>query len=152
MTVKALTPPQKAGHQFVCYGDCCSGILDGSHEATFASVNAVASRLNPQPEFICFLGDEIKGLMADETVLRQQWRYWFEKEMAWLDREAIPLYHTTGNHTTYDTASETVFREVMAHLPRNGPPGAQTDLAHKPIGASGMTSMATRANLFEGGG
>lgn len=125
MTVKALTPSQKAGHQFVCYGDCCSGIPDGTHEATFTSVNAVVSRLNPRPEFICFLGDEIKGLMADETVLREQWGYWFEKEMAWLDREAIPLYHTTGNHTTYDIASETVFREVMAHLPRNGPPGQE---------------------------
>jgi hypothetical protein len=45
--------------------------------------------------------------------------------MAWLDRDAIPLYHTTGNHTTYDTASERVFREVLAHLPRNGPPGQE---------------------------
>jgi hypothetical protein len=60
-------------------------------------------------------------LVVDDKVLRRQWRYWFEHEMAWLDREAIPLYHTTGNHTAYDTASESVFREALAHLPQNGP-------------------------------
>ena len=32
--------------------------------------------------------------------------------MAWLDQRAIPLYHTTGNHTTYDAESEMVFRQV----------------------------------------
>ncbi len=32
---------------------------------------------------------------------------------------------TTGNHTTYDPASEAVFREVLHHLPRNGPPGQE---------------------------
>jgi hypothetical protein len=72
---------------------------------------------------ICFLGDEIIGLTADSGVLRQQWRYWLDQEMAWLDQHAIPLYHTTGNHTTYDVSSEAVFREVLAHLPRNGPQG-----------------------------
>ena len=45
--------------------------------------------------------------------------------MAWLDRRSIPLYHTTGNHTTYDVASEAVFRDVLSHLPRNGPLGQQ---------------------------
>ena len=122
-SIAALLPRSEGGHQFVCYGDCCSGIPDGPHEATFASVNAVLARLEPQPEFVCFLGDEIKGLLADETALREQWAHWFEREMAWLDREAIPLYHTTGNHTTYNAASEAVFRAVLAHLPQNGPPG-----------------------------
>jgi hypothetical protein len=45
--------------------------------------------------------------------------------MAWLDRRSVPLYHTTGNHTTYDEASENVFREMLSHLPRNGPPGQE---------------------------
>jgi hypothetical protein len=45
--------------------------------------------------------------------------------MSWLDRTAIPLYHTTGNHTTYDPMSEAVFQDVMSHLPRNGPPGQE---------------------------
>lgn len=123
--IEALTPPQNSGHQFVFYGDCCSGIPGAPHEANFAQVNAVVSRLKPRPEFICFLGDEIKGLMADEAALREQWRYWFDQEMAWLNREASPLYQITANHTTYDRASEAVFREVLAHLPQNGPPGQE---------------------------
>ena len=54
--------------------------------------------------------------------LRRQWRYFFERELSWLDREVVPLYHSTGNHTVYDRMSESVFRETMAHLPQNGPP------------------------------
>lgn len=123
--IQALVPRDGVGHQFVCYADCCSGVPGAPHEATFAAVNAVVARLQPQPEFICFPGDELRGLTADDDDLRRQWRYWFEHEMAWLDRDAIPLYHTTGNHTIYNTASEIVFREVLAHLPRNGPPGQE---------------------------
>ncbi len=115
--------PNSPGHQFVVYADACSGVPGARHEETFASVNAVLQRLDPPPEFIAFPGDEVIGLTADADALRAQWRYWFEQEMAWLDREKIPLYHTTANHTTYDPASEAVFREVMSHLPRNGPPG-----------------------------
>lgn len=124
-SIPALTPRHGTGHQFVCYADCCSGVPGAAHESTFAAVNSVVARLRPQPEFICFPGDEIIGLTADEEKLREQWRYWFEQEMAWLDRKAIPLYHTTGNHTTYDAASEELFRQVLAHLPRNGPPGQE---------------------------
>jgi hypothetical protein len=119
--IPAIVPRNGSGHQFVCYADSCSGVPGAPHESTFASVNRVVSRLRPQPEFICFPGDEIAGLVANDDVLRSQWRHWFNSEMAWLDRRAIPLYHTTGNHTTYDTASEKVFREVLNHLPRNGP-------------------------------
>jgi hypothetical protein len=93
------------------------------NETTFAAVNAVIRRLLPQPEFICFPGDEIRGLTVGPDVLRNQWRYWHEEEMSWLNRQATPLYHTTGNHTTYNVASEDVFREMFPHLPRNGPPG-----------------------------
>jgi hypothetical protein len=117
--------PRGAGHQFVCYADSCSGVAGAPHEATFAAVNAVVRRLRPHPEFICFPGDEIIGLTADDVELRRQWRYWLDHEMAWLDRAAIPLYHTTGNHTAYDDASAAVFCEVLAHLPRNGPPGQE---------------------------
>nr|WP_249806735.1 metallophosphoesterase [Bradyrhizobium sp. 1] len=92
------------------------------HEKTFASVNAVVQRLKPQPEFILFPGDEIIGLTPDADALRAQWRYWFDTEMAWLDRTAIPVWHTTGNHTTYDLMSEAVFRTLL-DLPKNGPPG-----------------------------
>jgi len=135
--IPALMPRENAGHQFVCYADSCSGVPGAQHEATFAAVNYVVARLKPQPEFICFPGDEIIGLTADEEGLSRQWRYWFEKEMAWLDRKAIPLYHTTGNHTTYDAASEAVFRQMLAHLPRNGPPGQE-----------GLTYYVRRQNLL----
>lgn len=113
--------PKSGGHQFVIYGDSCSGVPNALHESTFASVNAVIQRLETQPEFICYPGDEIMGLSTDPDELRRQWAYWFEHEMAWLDREKIPLFHTTGNHTTYNRMSEDIFREVMKHLPDNGP-------------------------------
>lgn len=110
------------GHQFVLYGDSCSGVPGALHEKTFASVNAVVQHLRPKPEFILFPGDEIIGLTADADALRAQWQYWFDAEMAWLDRAATPIWHTTGNHTTYDAMSEAVFRDVLS-LPDNGPPG-----------------------------
>ncbi|MEM6429457.1 MAG: metallophosphoesterase [Deinococcota bacterium] len=118
--IRALIPKNNEGHQFVCYADACSGVAGAPHEQTFAAVNKVISRLTPAPELVCFPGDEIRGLTADIDDLRAQWRYWFEHQMAWLDSD-IPLYHTTGNHTVYDDMSETVYREVMAHLPQNGP-------------------------------
>jgi hypothetical protein len=120
-SIPALLPRGK-GHQFLLYGDSCSGVPGALHEKTFASVNAVVQRLRPQPEFILFPGDEIIGLTPDPDALRAQWRYWFDTEMAWLDRAAIPIWHTTGNHTTYDVMSEAVFRDVL-DLPNNGPPG-----------------------------
>ena len=117
--------PRGSGHRFVVYGDACSGIAGAVHERTFASVNAALRRLAPPPEFILFLGDEIAGLTADPAELRAQWRHWLEQEMGWLDRRAIPLWHATSNHTTYDEMSEAVFCEVLDHLPRNGPPGQE---------------------------
>lgn len=115
--LKAMT----SGHQFVIYGDSCSGVPDTLHELTFAQVNSVIHRLEIPPEFICYTGDEIMGLTTDTDKLRRQWTHWFDHEMAWLNRTSIPLYHTTGNHTTYDRMSEAIYREVMAHLPQNGP-------------------------------
>lgn len=117
--------PRGEGHQFVFYGDACSGVAGALHERTFAGVNSAVRRLMPRPEFVVFLGDEIAGYTADADALRRQWRYWLDQEMAWLDRRAIPLWHTTSNHTTYDAMSEAVFREVHDHLPRNGPPGQE---------------------------
>jgi hypothetical protein len=116
--------PRGPGHQFVLYGDACSGVPGARHERTFAAVNAVLRRLAPQPEFILFPGDEIIGLTTDAAALRAQWRYWLEHEMGWLDRRATPIWHTTGNHTAYDEMSEAVFRDVL-DLPRNGPSGQE---------------------------
>jgi hypothetical protein len=121
----AALMPRGVGHQFVAYADACSGVPGAPHEANLAAVNAIVRRLTPQPEFICFPGDEIQGLTADTAALRSQWRHWLDREMAWHDRRTIPLYHTTGNHTTYDAPSEAIFRELLADLPRNGPPGQE---------------------------
>ena len=130
--------PRGEGHQFLLYGDACSGVPGALHEKTFAAVNAVVQRLSPQPEFIVFPGDEIIGLTPDADALRAQWRYWLDTEMAWLDRAVIPMWHTTGNHTTYDVMSETVFRAVL-DLPDNGPPGQ-----------SGLSYFVRRGDLLMG--
>lgn len=124
-TIPALLPRTPNGHQFVIYADSCSGQPDHQHERNLAAINTVIQRLDPQPEFICFPGDEIIGLTNDESELRQQWDYWLNHEMAWLDRDAIPMYHTTGNHTTYNPMSERVFADVLDFLPRNGPADQQ---------------------------
>jgi len=49
--------------------------------------------------------------------------------MAWLDRDATPIYHTTSNHNTGSPMAEDVWREVFNELPRNGP-NDQTGLAY----------------------
>lgn len=116
--------PRSAGHQFLLYGDSCSGVPGAPHEATFAAVNAVMRRLSPPPDFILFPGDEVIGLTPDPVALRAQWRHWLDVEMGWLDRQRTPMWHATGNHTAYDAMSEAVFRDVL-DLPRNGPPGQE---------------------------
>ncbi|MGI9522198.1 MAG: metallophosphoesterase family protein [Hyphomicrobiaceae bacterium] len=116
--------PRGAGHQFVIYGDACSGIPGAPHEQSFADVNNVVRRLSPPPEFIVFTGDEIEGLTPDRTQLTAQWRHWLDVEMAWLDRGALPMWHATGNHTTYDVMSEEVFSKILA-MPHNGPAGQE---------------------------
>jgi len=125
LSIPALTPRTPRGHQFVLLADSCSGVAGGKHEAGFSQITGILARLQPRPEFILFPGDEVIGLTADMAELQRQWIYWHEVEMAWAGREAIPIYHTTGNHTTYDRSSEAVFRDVCAHLPRSGPPGQE---------------------------
>jgi hypothetical protein len=122
--IPAFTP-RGSGHQFLVYGDSCSGIPGAPNEANFAAVNRVAHRLDPAPEFIAFLGDEVIGLTADADALRRQWRHWLDVETTWVDRVATPMFHTTSNHATYDEMSERVFVEMLPDLPRNGPPGQE---------------------------
>ncbi|MCE9591379.1 MAG: hypothetical protein K8S99_12735 [Planctomycetes bacterium] len=121
MPIPSLTP-RGPGHRFIAYGDCCSGTPGGPHEKIFASLNAVIQRLDPRPEFILFPGDHIFGSIPDADTLRAQWRYFFDHEMAWLDRGAVPIYSTTSNHNTYSPMSEAMFREIFPDIPRNGPP------------------------------
>ena len=117
--------PRGSGHQFVFYGDCCSGVPGRPNEENFKAVNAVVQRLDSRPEFIAFIGDHIMGMSDDRDGLRSQWRYWLDHEMAWLDRDAVPVYHTTSNHNTYSAESEQVWREFFPDLPQNGPTGQE---------------------------
>ena len=108
--VPSFLPGDSSGHQFVVYGDCCTstpGTL-AREVSNFASVNAVVARLQPGPEFICFLGDNIVG-SKDHDLLRSEWDYWFV-QMAWSKHRDIPVYVTTSNHNTFDRDSERVFR------------------------------------------
>jgi hypothetical protein len=124
MRVPSLLP-RGVGHHFVVYGDCCSGVPGAPHEKTFAAVNAAVRALDPPPQFVLFTGDEIAGLTPDADALRAQWRHWLDREMAWLDRSITPLWQTTSNHAAWDRESEDVFRDVLDHLPRNGPQGQE---------------------------
>lgn len=117
--------PKGRGHQFVIYGDACSGLAGMPHDRNFAQINAVIRCLEPQPEFMLFAGDEIAGLTPDPAALRAQWRHWLDEEMGWLKGRGIPMWHATSNHTTYDRMSESIFAEVLDHLPRNGPVGQE---------------------------
>lgn len=114
--------PGDGGHHFVIYSDSCSGVPGAPHEENFRQINDVIAAFERAPQFICFPGDEIMGLTEDGEALRRQWTHFFEQELSWLDRAVVPLYHSSGNHTVYDRRSELVYREVMAHLPQNGPP------------------------------
>ena len=121
----AALVPQGAGHQFVFYGDCCSGTVGGPTENNFAQVNASLAQLDPQPDFIIFLGDHVSGTPGDAQGMKKQWHHWLTKEMAWLDSDQIPLYHITSNHDTRDQVLESVWRETFPDIPNNGPPGQE---------------------------
>jgi hypothetical protein len=126
MQPESIVPlvPAGGGHQFVFYGDCCSGMPGGLFESNFAKVNASLEQLHPPPDFILFIGDHVYGKPADAASLRSQWCYWENEEMAWMKQRA-PVYHTTSNHDTADAVAEAVWREVFPDIPANGPPGQE---------------------------
>jgi Calcineurin-like phosphoesterase len=119
--VLALRARGKSGHRFVWMGDCCSGRPGERNERNFAAINKVLQMLNPMPEHVVFLGDNISGYTADEAELRSQWKYFLEKEFNFLDHPSIPVHHITSNHNTYSPMAEKVFRDVFPNLPKNGP-------------------------------
>ena len=116
--------PRGPGHRFVVYGDACSGVPGALHERAFAQVNSVLARLEPQPEFVIFTGDEIAGLTDHAEQLLAQCRHFLDTELRWPGRPLPPVFHVTGNHTTYDKLSEGVFRDVL-RMPTNGPVGQE---------------------------
>jgi hypothetical protein len=110
------------GHQFVLYGDCCSGRPNEPNERTFAAINSAIERFSPAPEFVVFAGDAIWGAPNEPDELRRQWRHFTERETAWATKAGMPVYHCTSNHDTYDRLHEEVWREVFRSVPDNGPP------------------------------
>ena len=120
--VSALTARGAGGHRFVWMGDCCSGVAGQRHERNFAAVNKVLQSLDPMPEDVVFLGDNVSGYTADEAELRAQWKYFLEKEFNFLPA-SIPVHHITSNHNTYSPMAEAVFRDVHQDLRRTGRSG-----------------------------
>lgn len=112
-------------HQFTFYGDCCSGVPGQPFERTFSQVNAVLQRSQPPTDFIVFLGDHIMGPYAKGCPIKDQWHYWLNREMRWLDATRTPIYHATSNHDTPDVTSERIWREVFPDIPANGPAGQE---------------------------
>lgn len=122
--VPALTVRGSGGHRFVWMGDCCSGVPGQRHERNFAAVNKVLQSLDPMPEHVVFLGDNVSGYTSDEAELRAQWKYFLEKEFNFLDAK-IPVHHITSNHNTSNPMAERVFRDVFPNIPKNGPVGQE---------------------------
>lgn len=123
--VPALLPRTPGGHQFVAYGDSCSGIPGTEHERRFRAVNAVLRRLDPQPDFIRFLGDHIAGYTPDADRLRDQWRHFCDVECRDIHHAATERYDLTSNHNTYSNASIAVWRSQFPALPQDGPRGEE---------------------------
>lgn len=149
--IPALQPRTGDGAQFVFYGDCCSGIPGEPFEDNFSAVNCVLAQLCPPPEFILFSGDHVYGLTNDYEELRRQWRHWHEREMEWL-APSIPHFPATSNHNTYDTLSESVWREVFHHLPQNGPPGQEGLTYYMRRGPLLLVSVNTSFSGLDGAG
>jgi hypothetical protein len=131
--LSALLTRSQSGHQFVVYGDCCIGPPEPGrdHEQHLAAVHAVLQRLDPKPEFVCFMGDMIWGLTSDHRpctdaqILRAEWDRVLANQMKPLASLDVPVFRIPGNHDTFNTVSENVWRDVFADIPPNGPSGQQ---------------------------
>ena len=108
-------------HQFIIYSDSCSGVAGTEYADNLRKINQHIVDICPAPDFICFSGDEIIGLTNNELKLQEQWDYWKNTEMKYFYDNNIPIYNTTGNHTTYNSLSEKVFKDTFHQIPHNGP-------------------------------
>jgi len=130
-TLQSRLPRTEQGHHFVAYGDCCIGPPESGrgHEEHLAAVHRVMHRLDPHPQFVCFLGDLIWGLTDghgpnhDGEALRVEWRVKLAQEMKPLADLCVPVFRIPGNHDTMTPVSEAVWREVFPEIPQNGPNG-----------------------------
>ena len=132
-SIPALMPRAETGVQFVAYGDCCIGPPEPgrNHEQHLAAVHTVLHRLQPRPDFVCFLGDMIWGLTRehgpnfDAEALDAEWQRVLAGPMRPLTDLGAPVYRIAGNHDTFNAVSEQVWRRVFADLPQNGPVGQE---------------------------
>jgi hypothetical protein len=132
-TLRSLLPRSEQGCHFVAYGDCCIGPPEPGrgHEEHLAAVHRVMHRLDPRPQFACFLGDLIWGLTRehgpnyDGQSLRQEWIDKLSREMKPLADLEVPVFRIPGNHDTMTPVSEAVWREVFHEMPQNGPEGQE---------------------------
>ena len=104
LAISALQPRGKSGHRFVLYSDCCSGVPGTALAKNLQAVNKMVARIQPQPEFIAFPGDAVRGYTKDYDELRRQWDYWLDTEMMWIRDRKLPLFQSTSNHNTYDAS------------------------------------------------
>ena len=132
-SIPALMPRTETGGQFVAYGDCCIGPPEPgrNHEQHLPAVHTVLHRLQPRPDFVCFLGDMIWGLTRehgpnfDAEALEAEWQRVLAGPMRPLTDLGAPVYRIAGNHDTFNAVSEQVWRRVFAELPQNGPAGQE---------------------------
>jgi hypothetical protein len=122
--VSALLP-RGDGHQFVWLGDCTSGVPGARHERNFAAINKLMLNLDPVPEHVVFLGDNVAGYAVEEAELRAQWKYFLEKEFTFARDRDVPVYNMGSNHNTYNPMAERVFRDIFPNHPKNGPLGQE---------------------------
>ena len=113
----------RGGHEFVIYGDSCSGSAGRAPRVELQADQRRHPGAGRATRIHLFSRRRDHGLDSQSGRFARAMELFF-RAVKWLGLTAslIPLYHTTGNHTVYDKMSESVFREVMAHLPSNGPP------------------------------
>ena len=145
-----MLPWTSGGHQFVVFGDCCSGIPGTDSERHFRAVNTARRYLRPRPAFICFLGDHVAGLIPDIDRLRAQWSYFLKVENRAVQDEIADVYHLTSNHNTYGADSIAVWRTQFPSPPRNGPKGEE-GLAYCIRRGNLLLVMLNTASLARGG-
>ena len=129
----SLLPRSGNGFQFVAYGDCCIGPPEPGrgHEEHLAAIHRGIHRLEPKPEFVCFLGNLIWGLTKehgpndDGDSLSDEWATKLSGEMKPLTDLGVPVFRIPGNHDTMTPISETVWRKVFPEISKNGPEGQE---------------------------
>lgn len=109
---KPQLPEQRPGasnkqpFRFIVMGDSRGGIGDAINEATLRRLLQQLKTLQPQPSFILFTGDQIKGSNVDTELA--EWKDIVD------DYYPIHLYYPTlGNHDD----DEELFSKHFAHLP-----------------------------------